>query len=62
MGGREDGDDDDENRHGRKKKSDDPYENVLLWIPASIMRQVHPGLVEEYEQKRSGKQAKKAPR
>ncbi|KAI0702544.1 hypothetical protein C8Q76DRAFT_632692, partial [Earliella scabrosa] len=45
-----------------KKKANGPYDNVLLWIPASIMRQVHPELVEEYDEKQREKQAKKSPK
>ena len=34
---------------GPKKPPPDPYSTMRLWLPASIMRQVHPSLVEEFE-------------
>ena len=40
-----------------KKAAAEPYSELLLWIPASIMRQVHPGLVDDFHAGRS-----KAPR
>ncbi|KAI0692538.1 hypothetical protein C8T65DRAFT_762091, partial [Cerioporus squamosus] len=50
--------DEQEPRAGQKTKKD----NLLLWIPASIMRQVHPDVVEEYEERIRSKNLKKSPR
>ncbi|RPD73836.1 PIN domain-like protein, partial [Lentinus tigrinus ALCF2SS1-7] len=55
-----DDEDDDEPGSGGKKRG--LNDNILKWIPASIMRQVHPALVEEYEEKVRSKQSKKSPR
>ena len=41
---------------GAKKPPPDPYSTMRLWLPASIMRQVHPSLVEDFE---AGEEAKK---
>ncbi|PCH43505.1 hypothetical protein WOLCODRAFT_144540 [Wolfiporia cocos MD-104 SS10] len=45
-----------------KKPPPEPYSILKMWVPASIMRQVHPGLVEDYEQEQAPKQAKKGQR
>lgn len=61
----EDDDDDATSSQGtkkRKRKSKapvDPRSMMRLWIPACIMRQVHPGLVEDYEEAERAKLAKK---
>ncbi|EJF60479.1 hypothetical protein DICSQDRAFT_162059 [Dichomitus squalens LYAD-421 SS1] len=52
-----DEEDEDEGEDGRKKKKrgkqTDPRDDMLLWIPETIMRQVHPALVEEWENNRN---------
>ena len=45
-----------------KKKKKGPFDKILAWIPASIVRQVHPEIVEEYEEKVRARQAKKTPK
>ena len=35
-------------QQGPKKLPPDPHSHMRIWIPASIMHQVHPGLVEEF--------------
>lgn len=44
---------------GPKKPPPDPYSTMRLWFPASIMRQVHPGLVEVFEEAEEEKKQKK---
>ncbi|EIW62431.1 uncharacterized protein TRAVEDRAFT_68878 [Trametes versicolor FP-101664 SS1] len=44
---------------GTAKKAKDPEANIRMWIPASIMRHVHPALVAEYEEKQAAKKAPK---
>ncbi|KAH9913458.1 uncharacterized protein BXZ73DRAFT_81921 [Epithele typhae] len=46
-----DADEDEDEEDGGGTKSKDPKANTLLWIPASIMRQVHPEIVAAYEDK-----------
>ncbi|RDX40456.1 hypothetical protein OH76DRAFT_1467492 [Lentinus brumalis] len=54
----DEGEDDDRvPRAGQKTKKD----NLVYWIPASIMREVHPDIVEEYEERIRSKNTKKAP-
>lgn len=43
-----------------KRPPPDPYSTMRLWLPASIMRQVHPSLVEEFEAAEEAKRARKA--
>ncbi|KAF7790323.1 hypothetical protein EIP86_001277 [Pleurotus ostreatoroseus] len=43
-----------------KKPPPEPYSVQRLWLPASIMRQVHPGLVQRYEREKAEKAARKA--
>ncbi|KAL6308181.1 hypothetical protein BKA93DRAFT_700456, partial [Sparassis latifolia] len=43
-----------------KKPPPDPYSVLRIWLPASIMRQVHPGLVENFEAAEEAKLMKKS--
>lgn len=52
-------DDDERAAPGAAKKAKDPEANIRMWIPASIMRHVHPALVAEYEEKQAAKKAPK---
>lgn len=47
---------------GTTKKTKDPSENIRMWIPASMVRHVHPALVAEYEEKQAAKLVKKVPK
>ncbi|KAJ3491071.1 hypothetical protein NLI96_g1005 [Meripilus lineatus] len=51
---------------GPKKPPPDPYSLVRLWLPASIIRQVHPKLVKDFEDaeaaKKAGKQKTASPK
>ncbi|OJT11123.1 Flap endonuclease GEN -like protein [Trametes pubescens] len=44
---------------GAAKKKKDPEANIRMWVPASIMRHVHPALVAEYEERQAAKRAPK---
>ncbi|OCH90241.1 PIN domain-like protein, partial [Obba rivulosa] len=46
-------------RGNSKKAAPDPHSVLRLWIPASIMRQVHPGLVEDFEAAEAAKATKR---
>ncbi|KAK0218401.1 hypothetical protein EDD85DRAFT_361816 [Armillaria nabsnona] len=43
-----------------KKEDDDPHSKLLMWIPASMMHQIHPGLVEDFSVAEEAKSQKKA--
>ncbi|KAH7915223.1 hypothetical protein BJ138DRAFT_1055368 [Hygrophoropsis aurantiaca] len=43
-----------------KKPPPDPEASMRMWIPASMMRQVHPSLVLDYEAVEGAKQSKKS--
>ncbi|TCD69961.1 hypothetical protein EIP91_005550 [Steccherinum ochraceum] len=43
----------------RKTQEPAPSDPLLLWVPASMMRQVHPGMVQAYETSQSAKKSKK---
>ncbi|KAK0218358.1 hypothetical protein EDD85DRAFT_1029291 [Armillaria nabsnona] len=45
-----------------KKEDADPHSKMLMWIPASMMHQVHPGLVEDFSVAEGAKSQKKANR
>lgn len=44
-------------QRARKNPPPAPYSEMRLWVPASIVRQVHPGLVAEYEAAQAAKKA-----
>ncbi|KAI9059099.1 hypothetical protein FKP32DRAFT_1634581 [Trametes sanguinea] len=48
--------------HGRAKGEGDPRANMRIWVPASIIRHVHPELVAEYEDKQAAKKTKSTPK
>jgi hypothetical protein len=47
-------------RKGPKKPPPEPKSALRMWIPACMMQQVHPALVEEFEATELAKKAKKA--
>lgn len=44
---------------GPKQPPPDPYSIMRMWFPASIMRQVHPRLVEDFEAAEAAKKSRK---
>lgn len=46
--------------NGPKKPPPDPKSALRMWIPACMMQQVHPALVDEFEAAEQAKKAKKA--
>jgi hypothetical protein len=46
-------------RKGKKKATPEPDTIMPMWLPASIIRHVHPGLVEDFEAAEEAKKKKK---
>ncbi|KAK0191500.1 hypothetical protein F5146DRAFT_1049037 [Armillaria mellea] len=58
----EDSGDDQDDEDGKTKGSVDPLEPLRLWLPALLVRQAKPELVEAYEEVLKKKQEKKVPK
>ncbi|KAK0498223.1 hypothetical protein EDD18DRAFT_1156822 [Armillaria luteobubalina] len=54
--------DEEDDEEGKRKSSVDPLEPLRLWLPAILVRQAKPELVEAYEEVLRKKQEKKAPK